>query len=246
MENEVMDLVLPELNASEGGWDYVLPPSGTWQAVIFSIIDLGTQKEEFQWVEKDMHKIRIGFEFADDDDKVHTVFKEFGLSFNSKSKLRKFVDGMNGGNTPMTNEQAKTFNVYTLLNKETTINLIIKKSAKWSEYADIDSLSQRIKKIAIHERKAKTNFLHLSEQHFNQEVFDSQPQFVREKIEASPEYAKLFGIENVAQANAEFEKELKQAETGKSIEQVESSVAQAKEASVDEAKEIFGTTENMQ
>lgn len=241
-----MDLVLPELNASEGGWDYVLPPSGTWQAVIYSIIDCGTQEEEYQWEKKTAHKIRIWFEFADDDDKIHTVHKEFALSFNGKSKLRKFVDGMNGGNTPMTNEQAKTFNVYTLLNKECTINLVIKKSTKWSEYADIDSLSQRIKKIALHERKNKTSFLHLSEKYFNQELFDSLPWFVREKIELSPEYAKLFWIENVAQANEEFEKELAQAQTGKTPEQVESSVAQAKEASVEEAKNIFNTTENMQ
>jgi hypothetical protein len=82
---------------------------------------------------------------------------------------------MNGGNTPMTNEQAKTFNVYTLLNKECTINLVIKKSAKGSEYADIDGLAQRIKKIALHERKAKTSFLHLSEKYYNPELFETLP-----------------------------------------------------------------------
>jgi hypothetical protein len=45
---------------------------------------------------------------------------------------------MNGGNTPMTDEQAKTFNVFTLLNKEVSINVINKKSKSSNkEYADI-------------------------------------------------------------------------------------------------------------
>lgn len=246
MEN--MDLVMPTLNASEGGWDYVLAPSGTWQAVIFSVIDLGTQKEEYQGVKKEAHKIRIWFEFADDYDKIHTIYKELSLSFNSKSKLRQFVDGMNWGTTPMTDEQAKTFNVYTLLWKEATINVVhLKSKSTDNPYSDIASLSPRIKKIALHERKAKNTYLHLSEQFFNQDVFDSQPQFVREKIEQSPEAKKLFGSESVEEANEQFEKELEQAQQWKTIAQVEQSVAQARqEVQKEELNEIFGTTENMQ
>jgi hypothetical protein len=134
-----------------------------------------------------------------------------------------------------------------LLNKEVSINVINKKSKSSNkEYADIAWLSQRIKKIPLHERKAKTSFLHLSEKYYNPELFETLPWFVREKIEQSPEWQKLHGVENVAEANAEFESELAQAETGKTINQVESSVAQAKEVSTQEAQEVFGTTENMQ
>lgn len=248
MEN--MDLEIPELNAGEWGWDYVLPPSGTWQAVIYSIIDLWTLKEEFQWVEKDVHKIRIWFEFSDDDDNVHSVFKEFALSFNNKSKLRKFVDWMNWGMTPMTNEQAKTFNVYTLLNKECSINLVIKKSAKWSEYADIDWLSQRIKKIALHERKNPVSWLHLSEKYFNEEVYKIQPQFVKDKIDSSPEAKKIFWVDEIEKANDEFEKELNKPTQWKTISEVEASTEkfrqQSQEISEDEAKQVFTSTEWMQ
>ena len=149
----------------------------------------------------------------------------------------------------MTNEQAKTFNVYTLLNKECSINLVIKKSAKWSEYADIDWLSQRIKKIALHERKNPVSWLHLSEKYFNEEVYKMQPQFVKDKIDSSPEAKKIFWVDNIEKANEEFEKELNKPTQWRTIEDVENSVAKAKqesEASEDDAKQIFSSTESME
>lgn len=248
MENT--DLVMPELLATEGWSEYELPPAGTFQGVCFSIIDLWTQIEEFEGNKKEAKKIRIGFEFADDDDNIHTIYKEFTLSFGWKSKLRQFIDAWNWWQTTMTNEEAKWFNVFTLLNKEATLNVVRKKSKNGKEYADIGWLSPRMKKIALHERKQKTFYLYLDEKYFNNEVYENQPQFIRDKIDQSPEAKKLFGIEDVEKTNDEFEKELEQAQTKwKSIEEVEAWVQKAKqqsEVSEDEAKQVFATTETME
>lgn len=248
MEN--MDMVLPELLATEWeGW-FELAKAGTYQWVCFSVIDMWTQTESFEWNEKQVKKIRIGFEFADDDDNIKTIFKEFSVSFGSKAKLRQYIDAWNGWNTPMTNEEAKGFNVFTLLNKEATINIVVKKSKNNKEYNDIWGLSPRIKKIELHERKAKTHYLSLNEKFYNQETYDSQPQFIREKIELSPEFKKLFGITDIEEANAEFEKELETAEKGKTIEEIQQATAEAKansdEVEESEAKKIFTSTETME
>lgn len=209
MSND-LDLELPELLATEWEWGFELPPAWTFQWVCYSIIDMWTQKWEYQGSEIISKKVRIGFEFSDDDDKIHTIHKEFTLSFGWKSKLRQFIDAWNWWETKMTNEEAKWFNVYTLLNKETTINIVRKKSAKWTEYADIGWLSPRIKKIELHTRKNKNFFIHLSEKFFNEEAFETLPNFIKEKVQESPEYKALYWIVDLEDQETEIQKQIRE------------------------------------
>lgn len=218
---------MPVLLAEETGAGYELPPAGTWQGVCYSVIDLGTQKEEFEGTIKDARKVRIGFEFSadteDEEEKIFTIHKEFTLSFGGRSKLRQYIDSWNGGQTTMTEQEAKGFNVYSLLDKEASINIVVKKSAKGKEYADIGGLSPRIKKLALHERKNENTWLHISEKHFNEEVFDKLPNFLKEKIQEGKEYRAMYGVETLSEQEVNMKKE-----------------AETKEASPESAAAIFG------
>lgn len=238
MSND-LDLELPELLATEWEWGFELPPAWTFQGVCYSIIDMWTQEWEYQWNPIVNKKIRVGFEFADDEDKIHTIFKEFTLSFGWKSKLRQFIDSWNWGETKMTNEEAKGFNVYTLLGKEATINVVRKKSAKWTEYADIGGLSPRIKKIELHERKNKNSFLHLSEKYFNADVFDKLPNFLKDQIQNSPEYKALYWITDIDEQEKEIAKEIEQKQVSqKEAEDVFSEDEAIWKAFVNEPKKV--------
>ena len=225
MEDTIMDM--PVLLAEETGAGYELPPAGTWQGVCYSVIDLGTQKEEFEGTIKDAHKVRIGFEFSadteDEEEKIFTIHKEFTLSFGGRSKLRQFIDAWNGGETTMTEQEAKGFNVYSLLGKEASVNIVRKKSAKGKEYADIGGLSPRIKKLALHERKNENTWLHLSDKYFNEEVFDKLPNFVKEKIQEGKEYRAMYGLETLSEQEVNMKKE-----------------AETKEETPESAAAIFG------
>lgn len=224
--NDLVPLDMPELLATEWGWDYELPPAWTWQWVCYSVIDMWTQEWEYQWSTIISKKIRIGFEFADDEDKIHTIHKEFTLSFGWKSKLKQFIDAWNWWMTPMTNEQAKWFNVYSLLSRECSLNVVHKKSkTKNTDYADIGWLSPRIKKIALHERKNANMWLHLSKQYFNEDVFELLPQFLKDNIQKSPEYLAIYDLTPLAIQEAELHRE---AQANK-----------ATTASVEDAEDIF-------
>ena len=212
--SDITDFV-PELLAVETGSDYEMPPTGLWQGVCYSVIDLWTQKETFEGETKDAHKVRIGFEFSAEinaetgEEKVFTIHKEFTLSFGGRSKLRQFIDSWNGGETKMTNEEAKGFNVFSLLGKEVSLNIVEKTSAKNKKYVDISSLSPRIKKIALHTREKENTYLLLNEKYFNEETFDKLPNFIKEKIQLSPEYKKMYWIETLDEQESNMKEEAK-------------------------------------
>ena len=219
---------MPVLLAEETGAGYELPPKGMWQGICYSIIDLGTNYWEYQWKPTVQKKFRIGFEFSADteteQDKIFTIHKELTLSFWETSKLRELIDSWNGWQTTMTDQEVKWFNVYSLLGKEASINVVYKKSkTSWKDYADIAALAPRISKIPLHTRVNQNTWLHISEKYFNQEVFDALPRFLQEKIEVSHEYRKMFGIETLAEQEVNMKKE-----------------AETKEATPESAAAIFG------
>ena len=95
---------MPLTASDKGGKDFPIVPSGVFQAVCQSVIDLGTQynKEYDNW----SHKVLITWELpteriqvereGEDVDMPRVVSRRFTLSLHSKSAFRPFLESWRG------------------------------------------------------------------------------------------------------------------------------------------------------
>jgi len=87
-------------NPSQGE-DFKPVPEGTWLAVCYGIVDLGTQRTTFKGDPKDVHQIRIMWEIHDEECVMQDGPKKgqpmmigqvYTLSMSEKANLRKMLE----------------------------------------------------------------------------------------------------------------------------------------------------------
>jgi len=180
--------------AENKGGDFVLIPAGNHIARCYGMVQIGTVKEETGiYAGKETHKVRISWETpheAHDFGKgiqPFSIHKEFTLSMNEKATLRKMLESWRG--KAFTEVEAEKFDITKLLGKPCMINVIHKTSGKGSTYADISSLATLPKGLECPEQVNPT--LELSFDNWSAAIFESLPDFVKEKIKKSKEYAAM-------------------------------------------------------
>lgn len=174
--------------------NFVLVPSGNHIARCISMIQIGTIREESgKYAGKEMHKVRLSWETPNEKHdfgkglQPFTVSKEFTLSMNEKATLRKMLESWRG--KAFTEDQAMAFDITALLGKPCMLSVIHKTSGKGNEYADISSIATLPKGIDCPPQINPTQLLSFDE--WNETVFESLPDFLKNKIKSSKEYAKL-------------------------------------------------------
>lgn len=171
-------------------------PAGAYIARCYSIIDLGTQTwSSAQYGEQIQRKIRLSFElptelkkFSDDKGEQPIVIsKEFTLSMHPKSGLRKFVESWLG--KKLSKEDLNNFSEKDLIEKPCLLNII--HSQGEVKYANINSISPLMAGVKCPPQINPSVIFSLTAP-LNEEIFKKLPEFIRKKIEMSPEYqAKL-------------------------------------------------------
>lgn len=189
-----------------------LPPAGLQLAVCYSIIDLGTQEEQFPGKPSTLaQKVHYSFEFpnlphvtfdAAKGPQPMAIFQEFTVSANEKAKLPKVLSSW--GSIPIKDIKAITpVFLKAFLGQACMINI-----AHTPAKTAVDSETQRpilYAQIAQNglaimprmEGMAKPNgtinpvkFLDLDA--FDWNVYNSLPQFLQEKIAKSKEWNSIF------------------------------------------------------
>lgn len=184
---------MPIIAENKGG-DFVLIPAGNHIARCYAMIEIGTVKEESGiYAGKESHKVRITWETPHECHdfgkglQPFSISKEFTLSMHEKATLRKMLESWRGRS--FTEEEAKRFDITKLLGVPCMINVIHKTSGKGSTYPDISSIATLPKGL---EAPGQVNASYvLSFDNWNQNIFDSLPDFVKEKIKSSKEYAAM-------------------------------------------------------
>lgn len=183
---------------------------GTYPARIYEYIHLGTQKGEWEGRETNYYKIRFTFELPTEkrvfkegeEEKPLAMSYDATLSFNEKANLRKLAEACVG---KMTDAEAVNFDVDTLVGKACLVSVAHKPPKDGIVYPFITGFMPLMKGLAV-EPQINTSKV-LTFENWSEEVFNSLPQFIKDKITSSPEYKVKKGIKD-------FEMPVVQVDTG--------------------------------
>ncbi len=184
------------ITATNTGSNYKPVDAGTYAARCYSMILIGTVKETFQGEEKEITKVRIGWELPtelkvfkeEEGEKPLTISKEFTLSMHEKANLRKFLESWRGKG--FTEDEAKYFDITVLLGKPCMLSIIHKVGkVKGNTYADISGITTVPKGMNV---PAQINAsFEFSFPPFDEVKLNAMPDWLRDKIKSSNEY-KIF------------------------------------------------------
>lgn len=188
------------ITAENNGGSYTPMAQGNYVARCYQMIEIGTVQEDFQGEKKTQKKVRLGFEFPtetkvfkeENGEQPFVLSREFTLSMHEKSSLRKFLEAWRGKS--FTDQEAKSFDITILIGKSCMINVVHKESEKGVR-ANISSVGAMPKGLECPKQINETQLL--SYDNFNINLFESFPDFIKDKIKTSVEYKKMSGEADV-------------------------------------------------
>lgn len=183
------------ITATNNAQTFILVPAGTYIARCYSMIHIGTITENYMGESKELNKVRITWELPtelkvfkeENGEQPYSISKEFTLSMHEKANLRKFLESWRGKG--FTDEEVKSFDVAKLLGKSCLISIIHKTSKQGNPYAVISSCST-LPKGMLCPNQINPSF-EFSWENFDQDKFDSLPDWLKDKMKTSNQY-KLF------------------------------------------------------
>ena len=163
-------------------------PSGLHVARCVALYELGTIEESWQGQTKSQFKISVGFElpnqlmdFTDDKNvvtrKPAMISQTFTLSAHEKSTLRKFMESWRGG-TYKEGEFEKV-DLSRMLGVGCMLNIIHNVKGE-DTYANINQVMPVMAGIQVPPQFNPSKYL--SYDSWNQQLFDSLPKFLKDKI----------------------------------------------------------------
>lgn len=177
---------------------FELAPAGNHLARCYQIIDMGTQKSDFQGTISYKREVRIVWElFAQDDEgpimmkdgRPFSISKDYTLSWSDKSNLRKDLQAWRG--RPFNEDELKRFDLNNILGHFCMLNIIQYQKMNGKDGVKIAGISAvpSAMKSSLPAPVNKNVTFNLFTPDF--EVFDTLPDWLKEKIQSTPEWAKL-------------------------------------------------------
>jgi len=181
-----------------------LPEAGATVGVLYSLVDLGHQKTNWDNQEKWTPKVRLTFELPDQTDefeveekgKVTKVEKpmvvsiEQTRSLGEKASLRKLLEQWRG--QTFTSKELQAFSLKNLLGKPAMLTLIHKTSQQGRQYCAIAGASKLPKGMKAPASTINDQLYYEIEQG-EAGQFNDMPDWLQEKIRASKEFATAAG-----------------------------------------------------
>ena len=190
------------------GWTNSTPrepiAAGNYPARCYQMLQIGTVTEVINGEVKQLNKVRIGWELPtelkvfkeENGEQPLVISEEFNLSMHEKSSLRKMLASWRGKD--FSEEEAKSFDITALLGKSCMINIIHKPSKKDPSriYEKIGSVSNIPKGMNVPDQINKT--IILSYDNFDYGIYNELPDFIKDKIKGSLEFAAMQQPNSVA------------------------------------------------
>lgn len=172
---------------NNGGGDFEQPPIGTHVARCIKVIDIGTQKGEYQGQATSKRQCIIGFELPDElmttgdyAGKPFTVSKFYTASLHEKSTLRKDLANWRGRD--FTEQELTGFESKNIIDKPCLLSLTANDKGR----TKITGVMALPKGSQVGARVNDITYFSLDD--FNQEAFDALGDGIKKLIMQSPEY----------------------------------------------------------
>ncbi len=180
-----------------GGGSFTPVPPGMHLARCYRIVDMGTQKTEFQGQAKHLQKVMLQFEVHGEDDsgkplltakgEPMSISKNFTLSLAEKATMRKDLQAWRG--KEFTPEELRGFELKNVLGAWAMITASKALGGNGKEYTNIVSINPvpvAIKKAGMPEGFNKLAMFVISNP--DMELFETFGNGLKEKITSSPEW----------------------------------------------------------
>ena len=183
-----------------GGKDYEPMEAGNYAAICYMMVEIGHVPNPFHRPDSPTsnevrHECYIRWEFPgetkvfkpENGPEPFSIGKTFTLSLHEKAGLRKTLESWRG--KPFTEDEAKRFDITQLLGKTCLINVVHKTRESGKTYAEVSSISPIPKGM---EKPVPSNKpILLSYEDWNENVYNSLPEWLRNRIAESEEYKAL-------------------------------------------------------
>lgn len=194
------------LLSSDSNKEFEQPPAGNHVARCYQVVDLGTQKGEYQGVPNSTRKVSIRWElcneFMKDGEaagKPFSVGKIYTASLSEKATLRHHLESWRG--TPFSPQELMGFDSKKLLGIPCLVNVGMTDKGK-AKVLGVSSLPKGMTAPPLVNPK-----IHFDLDNFDGLVFESLSKWTKGEIVKSPEYQRVF------QPNDSFEQATTEAQT---------------------------------
>lgn len=176
------------LTLSNSGGDFQSAPEGTHPAVIYRVIDLGTQQVAWQGETKWQHKVLLAFELHGDermaDGRPFVISKRYTASFSDKAKIRQHLEAIRG--RAFTPEELAGFHLRNVLGAPCLLQVVHETKGE-STYANIGALMRLPKSMP--KPTAENELLYFDLDDPDLDIFSKFSERLQEIIRATPEWA---------------------------------------------------------
>lgn len=179
--------------ASKGKTTFEPISEGVHIAICIAVVDLGTQTSSWNGEEKSQHKVAITWEvpeetvMGEEGPVPKVITRMYTLSLNEKSALRPHLESWRGRS--FTDKELEAFDLRAILGKGCQIGVLheYKNDRTYAGVGNVMSLPRGMEPPAPCHPLV---YFDLSDPK-SLEQFESLPEFLKLRIEASPEYAAL-------------------------------------------------------
>ncbi len=184
------------INAENKSQPRELIPAGNYIARCYQMLQIGTVEEVIKGETKRLNKVRIGWELPlelkvfkeENGEQPLVISQEYTLSMNEKANLRKMLASWRG--MDFTEAQAEKFDITKLIGVPCMINIIHKPSKDGTKfYENISSVTPLAKGVVCPDQINQTMLLEFD--NFSDALFNSLPDFIKDKVKSSEEYKKM-------------------------------------------------------
>lgn len=176
--------------------------AGTYQARIVGVIDIGTQRSEFDGKERFSRQLVLQFEFPTEtftNDEGQTIARTLGkfytASLNEKASLRKHLEQVRG--KKFTQEDLAGFDVKKLLGALATVSVVLNQNDK-PKVANVSAPMKGANPPQVNPS------LYFDLDAFEASVYETLPEFYKAIIADSPEYIRATQKVDIAAIHEEL------------------------------------------
>jgi hypothetical protein len=184
---------MPSYLPPETGGDFELPPEGNHLAVCYRVIDIGTQRNEYQGEVKHQRQVIVSWELAHEhmkDGRPFSVHKFYTWSMHEKANLRHDLEAWRGKPfDPKVDFGPSGFNIKKLLGAGCMVQVVHTASGK-SKITTVASLPKDAtgKRMVAPLAVNPLVFFDLDERPLDEATLGTLSESLKKKIMASPEY----------------------------------------------------------